>query len=89
MQRADQRHPRQHRQAPGHQADAPVAAEAPAQALDGGRVAPETHQRMKAPRLTEQAVEHQGEPHRHRGGKQEENKQGRHGTIGNLLQSTL
>jgi hypothetical protein len=36
MQRADQRHPRQHRQAPGHEADAPVAAEAPAQALDGG-----------------------------------------------------
>jgi hypothetical protein len=44
---------------------------------------------MKAPRLTEQAVEHQAKSHRHRAEKQEENKQGRHGTIGNLLQSTL
>ena len=74
--RAGQRHPGQHRHAPGRQTNRPVAAEAPAQALDDGGVTPETHQRMEAPRLAEQAVEQQGEPHRHRGGKEEENKQG-------------
>ena len=89
LQRPGQRHPGQHRRAPGQQAGAPVAAQAPQYTLDPRGVATETHQRMKTPRLAEKAVEEETQQHGQGNGKQGGEEQGEHGIIKGLLHPGL